>query len=292
MKIMRGGIIASLLISAAMAQTGPARQEFEVASIRPSPAYTPGSDIRVGVHVDGAQIHCNFLTLKDYIHIGYEVKDYQVIGPEDVLSQHFDISAKLPDGANRDQVTAMLKSLITDRFKLKTHGDKKEFPVYGLTVAKGGPKLKESPLETLPEGAPAATNVQGTGGRGGVYINYGRGAFFSFADNKLQVSKLNMTIISDLLARFTDKPVVDMTDLKGTYDFTLEFSPEDFRAMQVRSAIAAGIQLPPEAMRALDYANSDSIFAALQTAGLKLESRKAPLDVVVVDHIEKSPTAN
>jgi len=79
-----------------------------------------------------------------------------------------------------------------------------------------------------------------------------------------------------MLARFADRPVVDMTELKGNYDFMLEFSPEDFRAMMIRSAIAAG----------------DSLFTALQTLGLKLEPRKAPLEVLVIDHIERALTEN
>jgi uncharacterized protein (TIGR03435 family) len=98
--------------------------------------------------------------------------------------------------------------------------------------------------------------------------------------------------MAEMLARFADRPVVDMTELEGNYDFALEFAPEDFRAMMIRSATAAGVMLPAEAMRALEGASGDSLFTALQTLGLKLEPRKAPLEVLVIDHIEKAPTEN
>jgi uncharacterized protein (TIGR03435 family) len=101
-----------------------------------------------------------------------------------------------------------------------------------------------------------------------------------------------MESFSDTLGRFVDRPVVNQTELKGSYDFTLEFAPEDFRAMHIRSAVNAGVVLPPEALRALEYGSSDSLFAAVQTVGLKLERKKAPLDVLVIDKIERSPTAN
>ena len=101
-----------------------------------------------------------------------------------------------------------------------------------------------------------------------------------------------MPAFADTLARFVDRPVVDMTELKGSYDFALEFTPEDFRAMMVRAAITAGVALPPEAMRALEGVSGNSLFAGIQSLGLKLEGRKAPLEVLVIDHAEKVPTDN
>ena len=83
-----------------------------------------------------------------------------------------------------------------------------------------------------------------------------------------------------------------MTGLTKAYDFTLTFSPEDYNAMLIRSALSAGVVLPPQALKALDYGSGDSLIAAVETLGLKLDRRKAPLDLVVVDHMEKSPTEN
>jgi len=101
-----------------------------------------------------------------------------------------------------------------------------------------------------------------------------------------------MVAFADTLARFVDRPVVDFTDLKGTYDFTVSFTPEDFRAMMIRAAINAGVTLPPEALRLLEGVSDEGLFAAVQTLGLKLESRKAPLEVLVIDSIRKTPTEN
>jgi len=289
---MTRSVLLSLLISGfAFGQTA-GRPEFEVASIKPS---APLVDrVNIGVHVDGAQVRCTDLSLKDYIRMAYTVKDYQILGPDWIAGARFDIAAKVPEGG-RDKVRDMIQALLVDRFQMKFHHESKEFPVYALVLAKGGPKMKESPLdpeEPAPGGGRGAVSVTGSGGRGGTTINLGRGSSFSFADNKLAVKKLTMAQFAETLARFVDRPVVDMTGLTPAYDFTLEFTPEDFRAMMIRSAIIAGVVLPPEAMKLLEGNSGDSIFAAIQTVGLKLESRKAPLDVMVIDQILKAPTEN
>ena len=83
-------------------------------------------------------------------------------------------------------------------------------------------------------------------------------------NNRLKGKKMTMASLADSLSRFVDRPVVDMMELKGNYDFALQFSPEDFRAMMIHSAIAAGVVLSPEAMRAIEGASGDSLFTALQ----------------------------
>ena len=108
----------------------------------------------------------------------------------------------------------------------------------------------------------------------------------------LLARKLPASAMAETLARFVDRPVVDMTELKGNYDFTLQFAPEDFTGMMLRAAVAAGIALPPEALKLIDASNGDSLFTAIETLGLKLEKRKEPIEVLVIDHIEKSPTDN
>jgi uncharacterized protein (TIGR03435 family) len=101
-----------------------------------------------------------------------------------------------------------------------------------------------------------------------------------------------MTALAGNLERFVDRPIVDMTDLPGTYDFALDVSAEDYRAMLIRSAVTAGISLPPQALRLLDGATLPSLFEAMQKLGLKMDARKAPLDVVVIDEARKTPTDN
>lgn len=293
MKVIRWVVPAALVTLTAFGQTAPPPQ-FEVASVRPSSPGTPGQ-LHLGLQVDGSQVRVNHFALRECIAIAYKLKPYQVTGPDWLASQRFDIIAKLPEGAPRDQVLPMLQTLLMDRFQMKTHHETKDFPVYGLVIAKGGLKMKELPPD--PEGEASDrdkgnVDVSATGGRGGAVVSYGKGAFFSLGNNRFEAKRMQMTYVADMLARFVDKPVVDMTELKGRYDFTLEFTQEDFRAMMIRAALASGVALPPEAIQAMEGASGDSLFTALQTLGLKLESRKAPLDVLVVDHAEKTPTEN
>jgi uncharacterized protein (TIGR03435 family) len=294
MRKIAGMILAVLAPVGVFGQTAP-RAEFEVASIRPAAPLVAGSQVNVGVHVDGALVNCVALSLRDYIVAAYQVKFYQIQGPEWMAGDRFDISGKLPAGATRSQVPEMLQSLIADRFEMKMHRETKDLPVYTLTVGKGGSKMKESALDEETGEGPGgrgAVNVGASGGRAGVALSFGRGSSFVFADNKIVATKLTMVSFVDTLGRFLDRPVVDATGLTGNYDFELPFTPEDYRAMQIRSAIAAGVVLPPEALRLLEGGNGDSLFSAIQAIGLKLEARKAPLEVLVVDSVRKTPTDN
>jgi len=279
---------------AAFGQTAPTAPEFEVATIKPSTPPAMGQ-VNVAVHVDGAQVHFTFRSLKDYIGYAFKLKAYQVIGPDWLGSQRFDISAKLPEAAKREQVPDMLQSLLAERFRMKAHHETREFPVYGLMVAKGGPKMKESPPD--PDAgnrgaAGGAINVTASGGRGGTTIDFGNGASFSLGDKKFEGRRLTMAVLADALARFADRPIVDMTELKGNYDFSMEMAPEDFRAMMIRAALGAGVPLPPEAARRMESSDSASLFSAVEGLGLKLEQRKAPLAVVVIDQMERTPVEN
>src|SRR5260370_3342594 len=124
MKTVRAVVPAILWSAAAFAQTSPPRLEFEVASIKPSAAPVAGR-LAAGVKVDGAQVHGSFLALKDYIRSAYKVKDYQISGPSWLGSERFEIDAKLPAGATREQVPEMMQTLLAERFELKTHRETK-----------------------------------------------------------------------------------------------------------------------------------------------------------------------
>jgi uncharacterized protein (TIGR03435 family) len=299
MKVVQWVILAAFAAFSGFGQTAPPPQ-FEVASIRPAPAFNPGQ-VGLGLHIDGSQVSIRQFALKDDIAIAYNLKQYQIVGPDWLTTERFDIVAKLPEGAPRDQVRPMLQALLLDRFQMKTHHESKDFSVYGLVLAKTGLKMKELP----PDPADPATdggsgnkssqgnvNVEVSAGRGGVVANYGHGSFFTMGDDRTEAKRMQMNYVADMLARFEDRPVVDMTGLTGKYDFTLTFTEEDYRAMMIRAAISSGMALPPEAIQAMERASGDSLFSALQTLGLKLESRKAPLDVLVIDHAEKTPTEN
>src|SRR5215468_9593276 len=109
---------------------GQTKVEFEVASIKPSPDMGPNNS--AGLHIDGAQIRVTWLSLKDYIGMAYRTKLPQISGPEWMAAERFDIAAKLPEGTTTAQIPEMLQSLLADRFGMKSHHERKEFPVYAL----------------------------------------------------------------------------------------------------------------------------------------------------------------
>ena len=281
-------ISASLLFA-----QSSANPQFEVASIRPS-AISDRSEVSVGVHIDGAQVRAIALTLKEYVGIAYRMKVSQIGGPDWIGSERYDISATLPQGGTEAQIPEMFQTLVVDRFQLKSHREKKEFPVFALLPGKAPLKLKEEPAtpdddKDEPKGA---VNVQGGGSRAGVALNLGHGASFTFANDSFSATKMTMSQVAGNLERFAGRPIIDMTGVKGRYDFTITFTPEDYRAMLIRSAIAAGVSVPPQALRALEGASDSALGDALEQVGLKLDARKAPLDVVVVDSATKTPAAN
>jgi len=137
-----------------------------------------------------------------------------------------------------------------------------------------------------------ALNVAASGSSNGVSIDYGHGSTFVFANSKFEATKMTMVICADALGRFLDRPVVDMTNLTGLYNFTLPLSEEDYTALMIRSAITAGVQLPPQALRLLEGNTDASLFRSVHDLGLKLDPRKAPLEAIVVDDVRKTPTDN
>ena len=300
MKMHRTAVISALAACLPLlinAQTKPTHLQFEVASIRPAAAIdAQNASVKIGIHIDGAQIRFSSLSLRDCMRYAWEVKDYQISGPEWVMSDRWDITAKLPSGATTDQVPEMLQNLLTDRFKLAIHHESKEFAVYALILAKGGIKLQETALDPNlppPSARPKSINVNASGSAAGVFVDMGQGSSYSFADNKLVGKQLNMFRLADTLSRYMEKPVVDLTGLPDNkfYDFSFEISADDYRTMLIRTALRNGVTLPPGAERLADLP-TDTLAAAMEAAGLRLDSRKAPQDVMVIDHADKTPTDN
>jgi len=283
-------LLIALSATAAFAQNPP-RPEFEVATIRPS-AQGIQEGATAGVRIDGAQVRCAALTLKDYIGMAYRIKLYQVSGPDWIGSDRFDISATIPAGVPAAQMPEMMQRLLEDRFQVKIHREKKDFPVYALEVAKGGLKAQESAPDPSATDAKAPLTIAGSGSAQGISVNLGRGSSYSFANNKFEANRVDMPTLAAVLERFVDRPIVDMTDLTGHYDFALPVTDEDYRVMLIHAGVNAGVTLPPQALRLLDGASTPSLFDALQRVGLKLDARKAPLDVVVIDEVRKTPTEN
>jgi len=300
---------------------------FEVATIKPakmpSQADMMNGKAHVGMKTDAARVDIGFMSLKDLIGIAYKVKDYQISGPDwmGAMDERFDVLAKMPEGATKEQVPDMLQALLAERFKMTIHHDTKERSVYALTVGKGGSKMKESPADPPPpaapdksdaapgepaEAAPAAdanpqVKVQrSSDGSSGTATMHGPdgNVKVSFGPNgmHMELEKMTMAKFAEALSRFVDRPVVDKTELKGNYQVALDISMEDMK----NAARKAGVAVPGAAPASGDAglpsdAVSDptgSVFTSVLQLGLKLEPRKTPLDLIVVDHAEKTPTEN
>ena len=129
-------------------------------------------------------------------------------------------------------------------------------------------------------------DVNVSAGRGGTVVDLGKGSYISYGLNKLEAKKVNLASLIDSLAKFVDRPIVDMTGLTGRYDLTLEYSIEELRGL-VRSSGGDASRIPD-----IPGDPTVSIFSSLEGIGLKLEARKAPIEIIVIDRAEKIPTAN
>jgi uncharacterized protein (TIGR03435 family) len=280
----------ALLPLAAQAQSP--KIEFEVASVRPFSVAPQGNDssVTLGLRMDGAQVRIGGLTMRDLLAMAYRVKLYQLSGPDWMATERYDINAKLPQGVSPDKLPEMVQSLLADRFGIRLHHEEKEMPVFAMLVGKPPLRLKDSVIDPK---APPPTSVQvtGTGSAAGIAVNLGNGSSYTLGLGKFEAKKVNAAGMAAVLERFTDRPVMDMTQLKGTYDFEFSVTPDDMQTLMIRAAINAGVQLPPQALRLLDN-GGNPLDSAADQLGLKLDSRKMAVDIVVIDQISKTPTEN
>jgi uncharacterized protein (TIGR03435 family) len=308
--------LTSILCLTALSVCG---QTFDVASVKPAAAQPmgmmrvmtrggPGTD-------DPGRINYENVTLKMVLGIAFDVKGYQLSGPAWLDADRFDITAKVPPGSTKEQMHVMLQNLIAERFKMTIHREKKEMASYVLTVGKGGSKMKaaepdppKDPNATEPGGlavqAPPPPPPPGPGGaRGPMAMGKdgfpelpaaarGRGGPMMImmpGKAKMTCAKCSMSQLTDTLGNQLDRPVVDMTGLAGNYEFTLVFLPE-FRNMP--GMVMAGRGPAPGGPEATTD-DAPALLAAVQDQlGLKLDQKKAPIDLVVIDHLEKTPTEN
>jgi uncharacterized protein (TIGR03435 family) len=286
-----GILAATLVFGQTQAPSPPAKLEFEVASIHLSQS-TGLYRVDAGLKMDGSQAHFSSLSISNLITLAYRVQANQISGPDWLPQQRFDISAKLPDGATTAQIPEMLQSLLAERFQLKMHHETKEMPAYALVLGKSPLKLKETPPDSDAHESEGAVTMGASGGSAGVTFNLGNGSYSTFANDQFDFKKVTMDVLATQLARYLDRPVVNMTTLKNNYDLTLQLTPEDYRALLIRSAVNAGVVLPPQALRLLDNGPAVSLFDALDQLGLHLDARKLPLDLIVVDSALQTPTDN
>ena len=283
-------------------------QTFEVASVKPA-APIIGNRIAVMLRggpgtPDPGQITYTNVTVKNVLTAGYGVKSFQISGPGWLDSERYDIVAKVPRGATKAEFMVMLQNLLAERFKLTLHREKKDLPMYALVVGKNGPKLKES-VDEPKVGDPAADGPPlppgklpmgkdgfpvlppGAGGRGSTSMVLMNG------NARMTANRQPMAGLAEMLSGQLDLPVVDMTELKGNYDFTLYFAPEGLAGMRLPAGLPPPPVVEPPAANAPEAQSSPNLFTALQEQlGLKLEQRKGPVELLVIDHLEKTPVEN
>jgi uncharacterized protein (TIGR03435 family) len=315
--------------SAADAKPAEAKLEFEVASIKPSALPGRGM-IRLGPQGgpgsgDPGRVTYTFSTIRDLMVDAYSVKRSQISGgPNWLDSERFDIVAKVPAGATKEQVKIMLQNLLAERFKLTLHRETKELPMYALVVGAKGPKLQDSTVTDTP---PASDSQPKEGGRGeagaqaaapppplrGMKIGSdgcpemppmaaGRAGNFMMMTPNGECMISNGQTMEGLAAQLSnrfDRPVIDQTGLKGKYDLRLRYDPSSMPGGRGSPIMLKDGPGPtpaggdPANRMAPEGDPPASIFNALQEQlGLKLEAKKGPVDLLVIDHVEKTPTDN
>jgi uncharacterized protein (TIGR03435 family) len=263
---------ASFMTAVAFAQAaGPT---LEVASVREHVSTGPQEDAtRV---ISGNRVAWVDFTLTNLVSQAYNLKAYQMVSAvpawmgggstlSDIVAksrsaEHYDVLAKAEGEATLtlDQAALILQTVLADRFHLRVHWEMRNLPVYKLVVGKNGPKLKQS--------APAAKDEPNSS--------------FGSSGGRITERKVTLSQVAGMLSMEVDRPVLDRTELKGFYGFTLEWSLDGGQM-----AAALGITRDDDPSR-------PSIFTAVQEQlGLKLEPGRAPIDVLVIDHAEK-PSQN
>ena len=228
--------------------------------------------------------------LATLVRQAYQLKSYQFTPPDWMQDSWFEIEAKIPAGATQKQMYLMEQNLLAERFQLAAHFDKKEMQVYEMTVGKDGQKFKEwADLPPLPPGATAYDRALST--RGPIKAADLRPAPNSTAEwmtvngSHSRRGKHSMGALAQYLSVSLERPVIDATGLAGDYDIMLDY---------VMEPVQRG-PCPPWCLPAdpPPLAAGPTLMKAVESQlGLKLESKKGMIDVLVIDHIEKVPTAN
>jgi uncharacterized protein (TIGR03435 family) len=286
--------------------------EFEVASVRPSGPLPRG--MTLGGRISGGpgtndpeRITYEYVPFQQLLMAAYGVQRYQIRGPDWVTTgdlrgaARFDISAKVPPGATKQQAAAMLQSLLAERFQLTLHHEAAQFSGYALVVAKGGAKLKESrgPVEeseraktelgreTEKDGFPKlfpAGNMGGVSQRDGVI--------------RLRFRDYPLFDLAQQVSYALSAHLVDRTGLAGKYDFTLEFTVPENGQIEVGAKATMPVSPGQTAPIYRDPSPGEQDAVAIVSAamekqlGLKLEATKITMDALVIDHVEKTPTDN
>jgi uncharacterized protein (TIGR03435 family) len=249
-------LVGQKLAGQAFAPTGSFT--FEVAAIKPSKPETPGGGVRPAG--DRRYVGTN-LPLRSYLYVAYQVKEEQIAGgPAWVDTERYDLNAEAEKPSSIEELHSMLQNLLTERFKLRFHHEVKEMSAYVLTVDKDGPKnLKPHPS---PTGGDVILDRVSEG----------------LVHDKWTAHCASIDFFVWRLSAWFDRPIINQTNLDGCFDFELTFTQELPRGMQ-EGQLFNGAPIDTY---------GPTIYQALQKQlGLKLESKKAPVDILVIDRAEK-----
>jgi uncharacterized protein (TIGR03435 family) len=244
--------IATLAAATLNAQTQtPKAPAFEVASVKRGADGGPRGDIPRNMDDSPGHFAMRNVPLRFAIEWAYDLKDFQVAGPEWIqVDERYDIIANAPGRVTNDEMRVMLRTLLAERFQMKSHFEKREMQVYALLPGKSEPRLRKAD--------PNAPQTMG-------------GTLSGIQFHNFPLSRMTF-----LLTRRMDRPVLDLTGISGNFDYTVDLSGLG----QGRGS--AGYD-----------GEGRSVFQAIQDdLGLKLEPRKAPVDVLVIDSVSKVPTQN
>ena len=303
--------LCSVPLSIALtAQVFPAQAPvFEVASVRLAPG--PGITSQ---RMTDSRVDLTFINLRALLLLAFRAKAYELVGPDWLAETRVSIQATLPAGATRQQVPEMLQRLLSERFHLMVHREPRPMEVFELVVGPGGHKMREvEPADELDKRFPPnkiaeqfgnaqrVDTVQDTpngpvrtvaGDDLGITTLTGRTMYkvtmnmdrLSRRTQTLDATRMTMTELATVLTDVTGQPVLDKTDLRGTYQFGGVELPLNARVLKdAREAFASrgGIEVP--------YVSESK---AIEAIGLRLERRPSPIDVIVVDRIDRTPTDN
>jgi uncharacterized protein (TIGR03435 family) len=317
-------VVAALLAALPVAAStqAPKTPAFEVASITPATMPTPelimSGNARIGMTVTDTRVDIGFMSLNDLMMRAFRLQPYQVSGPPWLNEPRFDIKATIPPGVSKDQVPEMLQALLAERFGLVSHREQREMPVYALVVGKDGHKLGKAEELPPPPAEPVPGEISLNTGESQVRLTPGAGKTVSMVmtdprtgpvrlhldpatgEMNMEMLAVSMASLSEMLTSLTDRPVIDRTGLAGTHAATIKLSMADMlnaaRAAGMGSLLPPGMGAPAiggqaPALGAADP-SGNSIQLAVQRLGLRLDSQRSPIEVVVIDKVEKAPTAN
>lgn len=259
-------LVALTAIGAFAAQHAAEPAKFEVASVKRTAECAMENSLGPG------EVSLRGNPLKPILSQAFQASKEQIQGPSWLDEDCFDIAAKPPEGAGRDQIPEMLRALLVDRFRLTFHKDNGARNIYALVVDKNGPKFKESAPPSNGAQRTAATRFVAGPGISGLK------------------GSMTMAYLASRLSARGYGLVRDFTGLTGKYDIDLSWAPD--RTFEPMGAFARAAEAGPPNLD-LPPPPAVGLFEALrESLGLRLEQRKEPVEVLVIDHIERVPSGN